>query len=201
MTNSPPALTHHVFHVAGVQSKRQMVRFLASGASRRILVMHTAQSAGRLADHLTATGIPSVGLHDNLSAPTRDRNLATFAAGAARVLVATDSGVDVEVDLVVHVDPPTGHQAYQRRADYADRARSARDVVTVVLPEQRHDVSALMRKAGVHTRPQSVTAHSKSVTTLVGDCAAHQLPARTAASGGRAHNRHPVIAASADLRC
>lgn len=115
MPNSPkPALTHHVFHVGGVESKRQMVRFLASGASRRILVMHTAQSAGQLADHLNATGIPSVGLHDNLSGPTRDRNLATFAAGAARVLVATDSGVDVEVDLVVHVDPPTEHQAYQQ---------------------------------------------------------------------------------------
>ena len=82
-------------------------------------------------------------LHGNLSQPARDRNLAAFTAGTARVLVATDiaaRGVHVDdVELVVHCDPPAEHKAYLHRSGRTARAGNAGDVVTVVLPEQRKD--------------------------------------------------------------
>ena len=91
------------------------------------------------------------------------------------MLVATDiaaRGVHVdEVQLVVHVDPPAEHKAYLHRSGRTARAGSAGDVVTVVLPEQRKDASALMRRAGIAVHPQQVTAQSDSVTKLVGDIA------------------------------
>ncbi|MGB7872252.1 MAG: DEAD/DEAH box helicase [Mycobacterium sp.] len=185
--NSPVAeMTHHVFHVAGTDAKKDLVHRLASGTGRRILFMRTKHQARKLARQLTEAGVPSVDLHGNLSQPARDRNLAAFAAGTARVLVATDiaaRGVHVdEVQLVVHVDPPAEHKAYLHRSGRTARAGSAGDVVTVVLPEQRRDHSALMRRAGIAVHPQQVTAQSDSVTKLVGDVAPYQAPAAKPAS-------------------
>lgn len=96
-------------------------------------------------------------MHGNLSQPARERNLARFAAGSARVLVATDiaaRGVHVdEVELVVHIDPPSEHKSYLHRSGRTARAGSAGDVVTVVLPEQRQDTRELLRKAGIKVAP------------------------------------------------
>ena len=174
-------MTHHVFHVAGVQAKKELVHHLASGTGRRILFMRTKHQARKLAMQLTESGVPSVDLHGNLSQPARDRNLAAFSAGEARVLVATDiaaRGVHVDaVELVVHVDPPTEHKAYLHRSGRTARAGNAGDVVTVVLPEQRNDLQVLMRRAGINVRPQEVVAHSAPVTALVGDVAPYQAPA------------------------
>ena len=106
----PPAMTHHVFHVAGAHEKKALVHTLAAGTGRRILFMRTKHQARKLARQLTESGVPSVDLHGNLSQNARERNLAAFSAGDAKVLVATDiaaRGVHVdEVELVVHVDPP-----------------------------------------------------------------------------------------------
>jgi superfamily II DNA/RNA helicase len=174
-------MTHHVFHVGSAGAKAELVHRLASGTGRRILFMRTKHQARKLARQLTDAGVPSVDLHGNLSQPARDRNLAAFSSGEARVLVATDiaaRGVHVDdVQLVVHVDPPAEHKAYLHRSGRTARAGSAGDVVTVVLPEQRRDTSALMRKAGISVSPQQVTAASEPVAELVGEIAPYQAPA------------------------
>ncbi len=176
----PVAMTHHVFHVSGAQEKTQLVHRLASGTGRRILFMRTKHQARKLAKQLTDAGVPSVDLHGNLSQPARDRNLAAFSSGDARVLVATDiaaRGVHVDdVELVVHVDPPVEHKAYLHRSGRTARAGSAGDVVTVVLPEQRRDTQQLLRKAGITAAPQQVRADSASVLELVGEIAPHREP-------------------------
>ncbi|SBS76959.1 DEAD/DEAH box helicase domain protein [uncultured Mycobacterium sp.] len=175
------AMTHHVFHVANVDAKKQLVHTLASGTGRRILFLRTKHHARKLAKQLTEAGIPSVDLHGNLSQPARDRNLAAFSAGTARVLVATDiaaRGVHVDdVELVVHIDPPAEHKAYLHRSGRTARAGRAGDVVTVVLPEQRRDTQALLRKAGINVAPQQVSADSAEVHALVGEVAPYQQPA------------------------
>ncbi|HEY5841558.1 MAG TPA: DEAD/DEAH box helicase, partial [Mycobacterium sp.] len=181
-SNSPvAAMTHHVFHVTGVDAKRKLVHQLASGSGRRILFMRTKHQARKLAKQLTDAGVPSVDLHGNLSQPARDRNLAAFSSGEARVLVATDiaaRGVHVdEVELVVHVDPPVEHKAYLHRSGRTARAGNAGDVVTVVLPEQRRDTAALLRRAGINVKPQDVAADSAPVQALVGEVAPYQAPA------------------------
>jgi superfamily II DNA/RNA helicase len=180
------AMTHHVFHVAGVDAKKQLVHTLASGTGRRILFLRTKHHARKLAKQLTEAGIPSVDLHGNLSQPARDRNLAAFSAGTARVLVATDiaaRGVHVDdVELVVHIDPPAEHKAYLHRSGRTARAGRAGDVVTVVLPEQRRDTQALLRKAGINVAPQQVSAESAEVQALVGEVAPYQQPAAVPAA-------------------
>src|SRR5271154_2673628 len=194
--NSPVAeMTHHVFHVAGTDAKKDLVHRLASGTGRRILFMRTKHQARKLARQLTEAGVPSVDLHGNLSQPARDRNLAAFAAGTARVLVATDiaaRGVHVdEVQLVVHVDPPAEHKAYLHRRAGTPGGGSPGAVVPVVLPEQRRAPRALRRRAGIAVHPQQVTAQSDSVTKLVGDVAPYHAPAAKPASAPHAQpSRH-----------
>jgi len=179
-----PAMTHHVFHVAGGEAKKELVHRLASGTGRRVLFMRTKHQARKLAKQLTESGVPSVDLHGNLSQPARDRNLAAFSTGKARVLVATDiaaRGVHVDaVELVVHVDPPADHKAYLHRSGRTARAGSAGDVVTVVLPEQCKDLRSMMRRAGIDVIPQHVTAHSAPVQALVGEIAPYHASAHKA---------------------
>jgi superfamily II DNA/RNA helicase len=181
------AMTHHVFHVDSAEAKRALVHKLASGNGRRILFLRTKHQVRKLAKQLTEAGVPSVDLHGNLSQPARDRNLAAFAAGDVLVLVATDiaaRGVHVDdVELVAHVDPPNEHKAYLHRSGRTARAGSTGDVVTVVLPEQRKETHALMRRAGISVTPQRVVADSPAVQALVGDPAPHRAHvARTASS-------------------
>ncbi len=197
--NAPvDAMTHHVFHVAGVDAKKELVHRLASGTGRRILFMRTKHHARRLAKQLNESGIPSVDLHGNLSQPARDRNLAAFAAGKARVLVATDiaaRGVHVdEIELVVHIDPPNEHKAYLHRSGRTARAGNAGDVVTVVLPEQRKDTQALLRRAGIHVTPQLVAADSPAVHALVGEPAPYQAPASKSAPSQPSHGPRSGVA-------
>jgi superfamily II DNA/RNA helicase len=180
-----PAMTHHVFHVSDAQAKKELVHRLASGHGRRILFMRTKHQARKLAKQLTESGVPSVDLHGNLSQPARDRNLAAFAAGEARVLVATDiaaRGVHVDgIELVVHIDPPAEHKAYLHRSGRTARAGNDGDVVTVVLPEQRRDTQVLMRRAGIKVTPQHVTADSAAVHAVAGEVAPYRAPKPTSA--------------------
>ncbi|WP_435405132.1 DEAD/DEAH box helicase [Mycolicibacterium parafortuitum] len=192
---APAQMTHHVFHVGGVQEKKDLVHRLASGTGRRILFMRTKHQARKLAKQLTEAGVPSVDLHGNLSQPARERNLAAFSSGEARVLVATDiaaRGVHVDnVELVVHVDPPMEHKAYLHRSGRTARAGSDGDVVTVVLPEQRRDTQALLRKAGISVRPRDVRADSPEVVALVGEIAPLRAPAPTVAPAAKPAAKRP----------
>ena len=193
-TSHVSAMTHHVFEVDGVESKNELVRTLASGTGRRILFMRTKHHAKKLAKQLTDAGIPSVDLHGNLSQVARDRNLAAFAAGTSRVLVATDvaaRGVHVDdIELVIHVDPPAEHKAYLHRSGRTARAGKEGEVVTIVLPTQRKDTADLLRKAAISVTPQQVNAKSEAVIALVGEVAPYVKPEPRAAvqqqgGGGR----------------
>ncbi|THG29638.1 DEAD/DEAH box helicase [Naasia lichenicola] len=192
-TSHVSAMTHHVLEVDGAESKRKLVHTLASGSERRVLFLRTKHAAKKLARQLTDSGIPAVDLHGNLSQAARDRNLAAFGAGEVKVLVATDvaaRGVHVDdVDLVVHVDPPTEHKSYLHRSGRTARAGKEGDVVTVVMPEQRRDVRDLLRKAAIAVTPQPASEASATIAELVGVVAAYVTPSAQPApqqqGGGR----------------
>jgi superfamily II DNA/RNA helicase len=187
------AMTHHVFEVADLEAKNDLVKTLASGRGRRILFMRTKHQAKKLAKKLTEQGIPAVDLHGNLSQPQRDRNLAAFGDGSVNVMVATDvaaRGVHVDdIELVIHVDPPMEHKAYLHRSGRTARAGSEGDVVTIAIPSQMDDLKKLLRKAEIKVTPERVTPESRNVLALVGEVAAYVKPAPKAAvqpqGGGR----------------
>ncbi|MDI6023328.1 DEAD/DEAH box helicase [Leucobacter sp. UT-8R-CII-1-4] len=170
-----PQLTHHVFEVASGAGKDQLIEALASGTARRIFFTRMKHQAKKFAKQLTAKGIPAVELQGNLSQNARDRNLAEFVSGQAKVLVATDvaaRGVHVDgVDLVVHIDPPVEHKAYLHRSGRTARAGNEGDVVTIVLPEQRGEMRQIMRAAKIQVTPRSVRLDDPELAELIGEVA------------------------------
>ncbi|WP_082565803.1 DEAD/DEAH box helicase [Arthrobacter sp. Soil782] len=182
---SVTTMEHHVLLIGDQTQKKQLIVQLASGKGKRVLFMRTKHHARKLAKTLTDAGIPAVDLHGNLSQNARDRNLAEFSTGDVRVLVATDvaaRGVHVDdVELVVHVDPPTEHKAYLHRSGRTARAGSDGTVVTITLPEQKGEVQKLMKAAGVSVGFENVSATSPLVGKLIGDVAEKVDPRTRAA--------------------
>ncbi|WP_435208620.1 DEAD/DEAH box helicase [Micromonospora sp. bgisy143] len=156
-TATVTAMTHHVLHVDALDKPDALAR-IAAREGRTILFMGTKHRADRLARQLLSKGVRAAALHGGKSQPQRTRILEQFRNGQVTALVATDvaaRGIHVDgLDMVVNVDPPTEAKDYLHRGGRTARAGESGSVVTLVLPEQRRDVSRLMATAGI--RPQSV---------------------------------------------
>jgi superfamily II DNA/RNA helicase len=170
-TSPVEAMEHHVFAVS-TENRPQVIRELAQGGGRRMLFTRTKHSAKKWAAALTKQGIPAVDLHGNLSQNARERNLAAFSSGSAKVLVATDiaaRGIHVDdVELVVHLDPPTEHKAYLHRSGRTARAGAGGTVVTVMLPDQAADLRKLMKLAGITPSTTQVAPGHPAIARVAG---------------------------------
>jgi superfamily II DNA/RNA helicase len=164
-------MTHHVFAV-NKDDRNEVIRQLALGGGRKMLFTRTKFGAKKWAAALSKNGIPAVDLHGNLSQNARERNLAAFSTGSAKVLVATDiaaRGIHVDdVELVVHLDPPTEHKAYLHRSGRTARAGAGGTVITVMLPEQAEDVRKLMKLAGISATTTAVRPGHAAISELAG---------------------------------
>jgi superfamily II DNA/RNA helicase len=156
------------------------VRELAGGLGRSVMFTRTKHHAKKLARQLTASGVPAVDLHGNLSQNARERNLDAFSEGSIRVLCATDiaaRGIHVDdVALVVHVDPPAEHKAYLHRSGRTARAGAGGTVVTVVTPDQAAEVRTLARQAGISPVVTAVAPGASLLRELTGPPAPHVEP-------------------------
>ncbi|MFC8850626.1 MULTISPECIES: DEAD/DEAH box helicase [unclassified Micromonospora] len=155
-TATVTAMTHHVLHVEAEDKPATLTR-IAAREGRTILFMGTKHRADRLARQLLSKGVRAAALHGGKSQPQRTRILEQFRTGQVTALVATDvaaRGIHVDgLDMVVNVDPPTEAKDYLHRGGRTARAGESGTVVTLVLPEQRREVSRLMATAGI--RPQA----------------------------------------------
>ena len=197
---TPVQLDHHTFTVTP-GDKAAVVRELASGQERSLLFTRTKHTARKLTNDLNSHGISAVDLHGNLSQAQRDRNMAAFSSGSARVLVATDiaaRGIHVDdIALVVHVDPPAEHKAYVHRSGRTARAGARGAVVTLILPDQIREVASMIRQAGIRARPVRIVPGSPETLALTGPRAApvyrHAPPAPAAMAGAQASPRPRVV--------
>ena len=169
---APAPIVHHLLTVAPAD-RTAVVAALTAGGKRSLIFTRTKHGARKLARQLIAAHIPAAELHGNLTQPTRQRNLASFASGAVRVLVATDiaaRGIHVDgIDLVIHADPPAGHKAYLHRSGRTARAGASGVVVTLQTPAQARDTRALMRKAHVVPLTATVRPGSALLRSIAGN--------------------------------
>jgi superfamily II DNA/RNA helicase len=178
-TAGPGAMVHHLLTVAPAD-RVGVVAALAGGNNRSLVFTRTKHGAQKLTRQLAGAGVSVVELHGNLGQGARERNLASFASGAARVLVATDiaaRGIHVDgIDLVIHADPPAEHKAYLHRSGRTARAGADGVVITMQNPAQAADVRVLMRCAGVSPLAASVSPGSALLRSLAGPPAARVAP-------------------------
>jgi superfamily II DNA/RNA helicase len=169
---APVPVVHHLLTVAPGE-RTDVVAALVGGGHRSLIFTRTRSGARRLARQLSAADIPAVELHGDLSQSNRTRNLAQFASGAVRVLVATDiaaRGIHVDgVELVIHADPPAEHKAYLHRSGRTGRAGASGIVITLQTPAQTGDVRTLMRKALVVPIVAAVGPTSELLAEIAGE--------------------------------
>ncbi|MEV4658401.1 DEAD/DEAH box helicase [Micromonospora sp. NPDC049301] len=170
-TATVTAMTHHVLHVDAVDKPDALTR-IAAREGRTILFMGTKHRADRLARQLLSKGVRAAALHGGKSQPQRTRILEQFRNGQVTALVATDvaaRGIHVDgLDMVVNVDPPTEAKDYLHRGGRTARAGESGSVVTLVLPEQRRDVSRLMATAGIRPESVQVRAGDEALARVTG---------------------------------
>jgi superfamily II DNA/RNA helicase len=168
----PVAMVHHLLTVVPAD-RVGVVTALAGGGGRSLVFTRTKHAARRLARQLTTSGIPAAELHSDLSQGVRERNLASFASGVVRVIVATDiaaRGIHVDgIDLVIHADSPAEHKAYLHRSGRTARAGAAGTVITLQTPAQAAAVRDLMRKAAVVPLTATVTPGSALLRSIAGE--------------------------------
>jgi superfamily II DNA/RNA helicase len=168
----PVAMVHHLLTIVPAD-RVGVVTALAGGGGRSLVFTRTKYAARRLARQLTTSGIPAAELHSDLSQGVRERNLASFASGVVRVIVATDiaaRGIHVDgIDLVIHADPPAEHKAYLHRSGRTARAGAAGTVITLQTPAQAAAVRDLMRKAAVVPLTAAVTPGSALLRSIAGE--------------------------------
>jgi len=169
---APAAMVHHLLTVVPAD-RVGVVTALAGGGGRSLVFTRTKHAARRLARQLTTSGIPAAELHSDLSQGVRERNLASFASGVVRVIVATDiaaRGIHVDgIDLVIHADSPAEHKAYLHRSGRTARAGAAGTVITLQTPAQAAAVRDLMRKAAVVPLTAAVTPGSALLRSIAGE--------------------------------
>ncbi|WP_329581496.1 DEAD/DEAH box helicase [Streptomyces sp. NBC_01361] len=172
-------MEHHVLHVHPVD-KHAATTEIAARDGRVIMFLDTKHAVDRLTRDLLAVGVRAAALHGGKSQPQRTRTLAQFKSGHVTVLVATNvaaRGIHVDsLDLVVNVDPPADHKDYLHRGGRTARAGESGSVVTLVMPNQRRDMSRLMRDAGITPQIAQVRSGEAELSRITGARAPSGVP-------------------------
>ena len=125
--------THVTLDVARDRRVATTAQLIAEHGSA-VVFCRTKHGADRVARQLSTAGVSAVAIHGDRSQSQRERALASFIAGRAQALVATDvaaRGIHVDdVALVVHFDPASDDKAYIHRSGRTGRAGATGTVVT-----------------------------------------------------------------------
>ncbi|MFD0683491.1 DEAD/DEAH box helicase [Actinomadura fibrosa] len=164
-------MEHHVLHVAE-DDKQETAAHIAARDGRVIMFVAKKHAADRLVRKLSSRGVRAAALHGGKTQSQRNRTLDGFRTGDVPVLIATNvaaRGIHVDdLDLVVNIDPPADHKDYLHRGGRTARAGRTGTVVTLVLPEQRREMKALMAAAGIVPATASVRPGDPELARVTG---------------------------------
>ncbi|MEV8527092.1 DEAD/DEAH box helicase [Streptomyces sp. NPDC052000] len=196
-------MEHHVLYVLDETDKKAVTTRIAARDGRVIMFLDTKRSVDRLVKRLLSSGVRAAGLHGGRSQPQRNRTLDQFKNGQVTALVATNvaaRGIHVDdLDLVVNVDPPTDHKDYLHRGGRTARAGESGSVVTLVLPDEKREMTKLMSFAGIRPRTAEIKSSSEELVRVTGAREPSGVPVvievpaqpepKRAPSGGRSRSR------------
>jgi ATP-dependent RNA helicase RhlE len=149
-------VTHQFVGVERDDKLDALVNLLATPDRDLALVfVRTKRGAARLARRLEQRGLRAGALHGDMSQSQRQRSLKNFENGRVDTLVATDVAArGLDVDAVTHVinfDPPADAVAYTHRVGRTGRAGRSGTGITLVLQDEREDITKLADAADLGT--------------------------------------------------
>ncbi|MFF7588004.1 DEAD/DEAH box helicase [Kitasatospora purpeofusca] len=164
-------MEHHVLQVQNFD-KNATIAHIASRDGGVIMFIDTKDGADRLVEDLLANGVKAAALHGGKSQPQRNRTLEQFRNGQVTALIATNvaaRGIHIDgLDLVVNLDPPSDHKDYLHRGGRTARAGESGTVVTLVLPNQRREMTRMMATAAITPVTTRVSAGDEELTRITG---------------------------------
>jgi ATP-dependent RNA helicase RhlE len=173
-------IDQRVMFVTREDKRKLLANILNDKAVTRVLVFtRTKHAANRVAEQLLKTGVAADAIHGNKSQNARQRSLAAFKSGKARVLVATDiaaRGIDVDgISHVINYELPADPESYVHRIGRTARAGTTGAAISFCDADEVGDLRAIER-----TTRQTITV----------DTAQH-IATRNERSGGRPSGGRP----------
>ncbi|MFZ1997597.1 MAG: DEAD/DEAH box helicase [Solirubrobacteraceae bacterium] len=187
-------IEHRFVPVAHEHRVEALVRELRHDRDLTLVFVRTKRGADRLVKRLAAHGVKAMAMHGNKSQRQREQALSRFESGAVDTLVATDvaaRGIDVErISHVINFDPPADSETYVHRIGRTGRAGRRGIGITLLSPDQHHDVTKLATQLGIDHGLQG-EKHRRVAPDHAARAAAPDHGARTAAPGARSSRRPP----------
>jgi len=146
--------------------------FSERGNMDRVLIFtRTKHGADRVVKLLAGNAIPANAIHGNKSQPQRERALAEFKQGRAKILVATDiaaRGIDVTgVSHVINFELPNVAEQYVHRIGRTARAGAAGVAIAFVADDEKaylRDIEKLTRqKISIEPLPPGFNAEAARI--------------------------------------
>jgi superfamily II DNA/RNA helicase len=179
-------IEHKFVQVQHEHRVEALVRELRCDRDLTLVFVRTKRGADRLVKRLAAHGVKAAAMHGDKSQRQREHALSRFASGAIDTLIATDvaaRGIDVDrISHVINFDPPADSDTYVHRIGRTGRAGRTGIGITLLSPEQRHDVTKLAGHLGLDH-----ALHGSSPRRPTADPSAEA----TAANGRRSRRRRP----------
>jgi len=134
-------IVHRAHPVDGSRKRDLLIDILTKRHTDQVLIFgKTKHGCNRLAEQLETAGLKAVAIHGNKSQAQRQKALAQFKTGKARILVATDvaaRGLDIpNLPLVINHDLPMVAEDYIHRIGRTGRAGLTGEALSLVSPEE-----------------------------------------------------------------
>ncbi|MBI1392285.1 MAG: DEAD/DEAH box helicase [Alphaproteobacteria bacterium] len=147
---SKPKIDESVIHLSAGEKTGRLIELASqSDFTSGLIFTRTKRGADRVSKSLNAAGLSSFPIHGNRSQGQRERALAAFKTGRARILVATDiaaRGIDVTgVSHVVNYDLPNVPETYVHRIGRTGRAGASGVAVSFCVADERPFLRAIER--------------------------------------------------------
>jgi ATP-dependent RNA helicase RhlE len=149
----PRTITHRAVVVRPGEKVDWLVQYLRRPEGPVLIFSRTKIGADRLARQLAAAGIRCTALHADRTQEQRRAAVEGFRGGRFAVLVATDiaaRGLDIDgIHTVINYEMPDSPDVYVHRVGRTGRADEAGHAVTLVAPDERHDLAVLEKTVGI----------------------------------------------------
>src|SRR6201991_544894 len=148
--------------------------FSERGNMDRVLIFtRTKHGADRVVKLLAGNGIAANAIHGNKSQPQRERALAEFKGGQAKILVATDiaaRGIDVSgVSHVINFELPNVAEQYVHRIGRTARAGAAGVAIAFCADDEKaylRDIEKLIKqRIAIEPLPANFVAEAHRIKT------------------------------------
>jgi ATP-dependent RNA helicase RhlE len=183
-----------VHHVAAADKTARLAGLLADpGLAKVIVFTRTKHRANRVSDALARHGIGAQAIHGNKSQAARQRALAAFRSGEARVLVATDiaaRGIDVDgVSHVINYELPNEPEAYVHRIGRTARAGASGSAISFCDPDERGFLRDIERLTGTRLAVVGAAPADAAPTPKAAPARQNRTPANTTTAPRRRRRR------------